>query len=248
MGTGPTTVTTCRNMRIDALLYQSGGVELVDMRRVPQLSSEHPIPNDHHPSDHVPIAATFRFRTKFEIGRRFAQEWYLGLSGRGTSIPLNLSQLTEAFRFYDRDGTGVISEREFRQALPLVLGPGVVSSAELSEVLPLLPFDLTMEIFVSIYAQARAQWGVPGMEEFMDAFAAFDKDGNQTLELEEFIDVLLMCSPEDACKSEIVRLFSRIDGNADGRIDKSEFVAHLTRVWTARFAQVAPGDILINRA
>ncbi|CAJ1361456.1 unnamed protein product [Effrenium voratum] len=66
--TGVTSVTMARCMRIDAIVYQSQCLELVDvqapiyesLREIPDVSPAEPIPSAQQPSDHVPIVAQFR--------------------------------------------------------------------------------------------------------------------------------------------------------------------------------------------
>ncbi|CAJ1452123.1 unnamed protein product, partial [Effrenium voratum] len=58
--TGVTSVTMARCMRIDAIVYQSQCLELVDVQEIPDVSPAEPIPSAQQPSDHVPIVAQFR--------------------------------------------------------------------------------------------------------------------------------------------------------------------------------------------
>ena len=53
-----TSVTESRHLRIDALFFQQNEVRLLDVSMLPELTS--PIPDETHPSDHLPIKATLR--------------------------------------------------------------------------------------------------------------------------------------------------------------------------------------------
>uniref|UniRef100_A0A7S1SJW7 Uncharacterized protein n=1 Tax=Tetraselmis chuii TaxID=63592 RepID=A0A7S1SJW7_9CHLO len=66
--TGLTSITTERTVRIDALMYKPKHLEVV--RVMPQPIVVGPIPDEHHPSDHLPICATFRVRKPNEFGMR----------------------------------------------------------------------------------------------------------------------------------------------------------------------------------
>lgn len=65
--TPPTTVTEERQLRIDYLLYQSTSLRLTGVGSLPKLSS--PIPDDVHPSDHLPVSARLVLRP------HWAQVW-----------------------------------------------------------------------------------------------------------------------------------------------------------------------------
>mmetsp|Transcript_1728 Transcript_1728/g.4252 ORF Transcript_1728/g.4252 Transcript_1728/m.4252 type:complete len:539 (-) Transcript_1728:31-1647(-) len=66
--TGLTSITTERTVRIDALMYKPKQLEVV--RVMPQPVVVGPIPDERHPSDHLPICATFRVRKPNEFGIR----------------------------------------------------------------------------------------------------------------------------------------------------------------------------------
>ena len=67
--TMPTSVTTARQMRIDTIMYQSRKVSLVDVSEHSKLSQDNPIPNEEHPSDHIPICATFRLQSRLVMSQ-----------------------------------------------------------------------------------------------------------------------------------------------------------------------------------
>jgi len=56
----PTSVTSTRRMRIDYLLH-STAVQMIDAPNMPALAS--PIPDDEHPSDHIPLVIKVRLRS-----------------------------------------------------------------------------------------------------------------------------------------------------------------------------------------
>jgi len=234
--TGATSVTSARNVRIDAIMYQTQKLELVDVCPVPRLSTADPIPNTAHPSDHVPITATFRLHTGLHMTYQLAREWFACLAGRGGALPLNAAQLRDAFDIVDHDGEGFISKHEFNQRLDKVIGPGV-SSAERELVLSKLPdsgADFTA--FMRAYCDVLAAGEMPGAHQLKDAFAVFDKDGDGTLELSELLGIFSECAPVEVPEEPLKKLFSRIDTSGDGRICLREFLSHLSSVWVARFA------------
>lgn len=234
--TGTTSVTTARNVRIDAILYQSNRLELVDINPTAKLSTAHPIPNEEHPSDHIAIGASFCLRSRLQVTHNNAREWYLQLAGRGGSLPLDGEQLKEAFQLYDHDGEGRITQVELQKAISNVMGSGVASVAEVAEVLSQLPADgADLDSFNRAYAAALAKTGLPGLEDFRDAFSTFDKDKSGALDFKEVQAVFAECSPVHVPEGCLEDLFKRIDTSGDGLIVIDEFLAHLSSVWSSKF-------------
>jgi len=234
--TGATSVTTSRNVRIDAIMYQTQRLELSDIYKVPHLSVDDPIPNATHPSDHAAISAKFCFRSTLQIARHTAREWYLGLAGREHSMPLNTAQLQEAFTLYEHDGGGTISSSDLRWGIASLLGPGAANPTEVDEVLAKLPTDgIDFDSFVRCYTKAIIDAGMPGIDDIVDAFNAFDTDKNGTLEFKELLAVFSECSPAVVPEAGLNDLFKSIDKSGDGRIDVEEFAAHLALAWMSKF-------------
>ena len=65
-------------MRIDAVFYPNSSLVLVDAPMLPLLSS--PIPDFTHPSDHLPMRATFRMRTDYDRGLAVSRAWYTSVA------------------------------------------------------------------------------------------------------------------------------------------------------------------------
>lgn len=242
--TGATSCTTARNVRIDAIMYQSQRLELVDVCKLPKLSSQSPIPNAEHPSDHLPIYATFRLATKLQIQHHVAREWFLRMSGQSCMLPLNSDQLQDAFNFYDHDGTqNLISPLQLVQAINTVVGSGVVSPHEIEKVMAQLPPEgTTLETFCAVYGQATRDAGIPGMEELKDAFQTFDKDKDGVIDLAEFLAMFRECSPAEPPEAELQDLFKKIDVDGSNTICINNFLEHLAVVWVA--SHCSNSDIL----
>ncbi|CAE8691948.1 unnamed protein product [Polarella glacialis] len=194
--TGVTSVTTARCMRIDAIMYQSQKLELVDVQELPELDPGFPIPNAQHPSDHVPIVAQFRLRNQLHSTRQVAKDWYTCLSGEVGLTPLSFKQLKNAFKLYDFDGTGNSTRGEVRKVLVSLFD---VVHEGMHKVLDQVPEDgLDFDGFVASYLKAVKAGGMPGLEDFKEAFLAFDTDGDGTLDLAELLDAFKTCAPAEA--------------------------------------------------
>lgn len=230
--TGVTSVTTARSMRIDAIMYQTQRLELVDVLDAPELCQKNPIPNAEHPSDHVPIVAQFRVRSRLGAMKRLAREWFLTLVGHPGQLPLSTDQLRSTFKLFDYDGAGRATYAEVRKVLLQICG---CAPQDVSKVLALVPpGGLDLDGFVKIYRKALASSGLPCAEEFHDAFAILDRNGDGGLDDKEFLWFFEECAPAPVCESKLRHLFTNIDRNSDGRIDLQELVQHLSGEWVKR--------------
>ncbi|CAE8631475.1 unnamed protein product, partial [Polarella glacialis] len=57
--------------------------------------------------------------------------------------------------------------------------------------------------------------GMPGLEDFKEAFLAFDTDGDGTLDLAELLDAFKTCAPAEVPEEELKQLFLNIDTSGD---------------------------------
>jgi Ca2+-binding EF-hand superfamily protein len=232
-----TTVTTARQMRLDAILHQGKYMDLVEACEVPVLSTSDPIPNDKHPSDHVPIKAIFRLRSKLEITQHSGREWYLRLAGRGSFHALTLQELRDAFTLYDHSGSGCITARRVREAIASVMGTGVASPEEMDRVVEKLPRGgMDLPTFIDVFKKATLEMGMPGMEDVKATFIFFDKNQNGSLELDEMRAMFRESSPVAVPDDEIEKLFRQINTHCDGQISMEEYVKHISTVWVSRFS------------
>jgi len=231
--TGVTSVTTARCMRIDAIMYQSQKLELMDVGEIPELTSEQPIPSAAHPSDHVPIVGQFRFRSRLHTTRQLAKDWFLCLAGDRGLRPLSLAQLREAFKLYESDGDGQVTASEVRKVL---LDLFDVLPEKAAQVLAGLPAEgLVFATFVAGYLTAVKSGGMPCLDDFRDAFVAFDVDGGGDLDLDELLGAFRLCAPGAVPEEELTRLFGVIDTNGDGKVSVDEMTTYLAKAWVESF-------------
>lgn len=233
--TGVTSVTMARCMRIDAILYQSQRLELVDVQEIPDLTPHLPIPNAQQPSDHVPIVAQFRTRSQHHTMREVAKEWFLSLAGKEAQVPLNQHQLESAFKLYDYDGTGSISQPNLRKVLASLFGILPDRCETVCASCFANGSELTCQNFISMYLESVKAAGLPGLEDLRDAFDLFDSDKNGSLDLSELLYAFEQCAPSTVPSERIKEVFHIIDANGDGTIDLDEMVQYLAKSWTDGF-------------
>ncbi|CAE7400763.1 CCR4 [Symbiodinium natans] len=230
--TGVTSVTMARCMRIDAILYQSQRLELVDVQEIPDVSPEQPIPNDEQPSDHVPIVAQFRCRSRLHTMKQLAREWFLSLAGKEAQVPLNQRQLENAFKLYDYDGTGTVSYSNMRKVLTQLFG--LLPDAS-EKALERIPNELTYADFVAAYLDAVKEAGLPGLEDLREAFQLFDRDQSGAIDQQELLTAFEQCAPATVPTDKLIDLFKAIDANGDQTIDLEEMLHFLAKTWADSF-------------
>jgi len=239
--TGATSVTACRNVRIDAIMYQSSRLELADVGETPPLNTSDPIPNNLHPSDHVPIFAKFLVRSRLQMAYAALREWYCQVVGEGSSLILDALELNQAFKLLDHDGTGSITEMKLMHSLSFVFGTGTVNKEKITKVVSKFSSEgMCFSAFVQMYGDAIAAAGLPCRQDFKDAFAAFDREHTGTLSLQDVLAVFADCSTAKVPADRIAALFAVVDKHKSGLIDLEEFLEHLAYVWHSHFATSFP--------
>jgi len=249
--TGKTSVTAARDVRIDALLYQSQWLQLVDSLKAPPLIS--PIPDATHPSDHVPIMATFEVRSSLDYHRECARLWFNTVGGRFGNVPLTAEQLRAAFFLFEVDSDDAISRAEFVQCAGAHLGYDNLPEKELNSV-----FDkakgaakapegasagrpstwgdgfISYVSFCEAYTTALATGGLPGLDDLRDAFDTFDEDHSGNLDAKEVAGMFKNCSPVALPEGADEKILQRIDKDGSGNVSISEFLDELTAAWISR--------------
>mmetsp|Transcript_9291 Transcript_9291/g.20710 ORF Transcript_9291/g.20710 Transcript_9291/m.20710 type:complete len:608 (+) Transcript_9291:115-1938(+) len=237
--TGKTSVTTARDVRIDALLYESQRLLLVDSLKAPNLPEA--IPNHNHPSDHIPIMATFEMRSQLCYHQQCASSWFNTVAGRTGHVPLTRKGLECAYFCFEVNSDGIISQSEFITCVSQQLGFDMLSDEEVNTTyrksLDSSGDGITFSSFTSAYCRALTQGGLPGLDDLRDAFVAFDKDGNGTLTPDEVEEVFANCSPIALPEgTDITSIVARFDDNGDGYISIEEFLSGLTVSWVEHAA------------
>lgn len=239
---GPTSVTSSRCSRIDAILYQSHMLELVDMHELPDLSMKSPIPNETHPSDHLPVVAQFTMRSNLHLTYQLAKDWFWVTAGRRGALPLDAWQLHKSWTVFDYDGFGHCSLEDLHKVVHRIFG---FVPPELDVLLETLPDEgLDYKTFVGCYHDALIDKGLPGIQDFRAAFGAFDNDGDELIDLEELIEVLRVSSPIPGGDDSVIKAFASMDKNEDGKVSFAELLRYLADAWVKRQTQRKRTSIL----
>jgi endonuclease/exonuclease/phosphatase family metal-dependent hydrolase len=230
--TGATSVTTARNVRIDAIFYQKSRLDLLDVGETPSLSLSNPIPNDNHPSDHVPISATFSLRSPLQMGYLGAQEWYCRLLGRG-SVLLNCSQLLEAFKIIDHDSTGCVTASKLKRSLQFVMDSNALDPEDFARVALLLTEEgISFKVFSSMYADCVCRAGLPYQMDLEAAFKICNGSRSNELCHQKVLDAFAERVPAEVPQEEVEALFARVNKSATSL---HGFLEHLSACWSDHF-------------
>jgi len=241
--TGKTSVTAARDVRIDALLFQSQKLMLVDSKPAKQLRT--PIPDSENPSDHVPIMATFQIRSALDYHRDCARAWYGAIAGHIGNVPLTREQIRDAFFVFEVDGNDLVSRSEFVTVAGEQLGytsseAAVVQTFERAQAAASTAGPISFQGFVQAYTNALAQSGMPGVDDLREAFNSFDKDGSGELDAKEIAAIFQTCSPVALSEGAEKKIFARIDRDGNGTVTIDEFLKSLVSSWVSRNIAAPP--------
>lgn len=231
--TGKTSVTSAREVRIDALLFQSARLRLLDSVQAPKLTE--PIPNGAHPSDHVPIMASFELRSDLEYNIECARTWFATVSGRVNFVPLTPQQLESAYFVFEVDQNDLVTLSEFTECVVERLGLHALSELEIQSTFhkaaDATAGGLTHAGFAASYHAALHARGLPGIDDLRAAFESFDFDQSGALEIGEIETVFDRCSPVAVPEGAQQRIFAAIDRDGDGQVSIEEFLSGLAERW-----------------
>ena len=113
-------------MRIDYLLYQASHLSLRAVERLPVLTA--PIPDEKHPSDHLPVAARFVIKSAWERIRDDARQWLTAVTGTTSARPLSSAALRQVSPTHQHTPTLALFTNLLRHPMPSRRPSGGVST------------------------------------------------------------------------------------------------------------------------
>eukprot|EP00747_Dinoflagellata_sp_TGD_P094048 gnl/TRDRNA2_/TRDRNA2_165972_c2_seq2.p1 gnl/TRDRNA2_/TRDRNA2_165972_c2~~gnl/TRDRNA2_/TRDRNA2_165972_c2_seq2.p1 ORF type:complete len:124 (+),score=34.98 gnl/TRDRNA2_/TRDRNA2_165972_c2_seq2:283-654(+) len=122
------------------------------------------------------------------------------------------------------------------------MGSGTGGTSEVQMVLDKLPPDgLDFNAFIAAYTDAITAVGMPGRDDFLDAFSVFDNKNTGVIDLEELALVFKECSCADMPEDKLKELFKQMDTKGNNQIEQDEFLNHLSKVWITKFMEQVNG-------
>ncbi|KAJ2960968.1 hypothetical protein NQZ79_g3683 [Umbelopsis isabellina] len=136
--------------------------------------------------------------------------------------PEQIKELKSIFKSFDRNHDGTVSRDEMKNALTTV---GVQPSDEqLDAMLPAgkaASFETFCEIMLPTYNDRLGEKNVD--QELLEAFRAFDKDGNGVISALELKNMMRTLG-DKVTDDEINNIMNDVDVNGDGVVNYEEFV------------------------
>lgn len=246
----PTSVTTTRNMCIDYMLVQSS-LSVVDRLPQPQITEDAPIPNDQHPSDHVPIAFRISFRQLGSHVQTVATGWVLMLLSDSSTegmVPLNASDLEDAFAFFACSEPGQFALPELQAALvDLQMTehlPAVCAAIQRETGHSLNPEaeggrSVTFDEFVKAYQAGFLRAKTWFQRDVAEAFVYFDSDKSGQLDKSELYASLSAVCPFYVNEATFDATYAVLDKDGDGNVTMEEYVDFLMQCFLEK--ALAPG-------
>lgn len=182
------------------------------------------IPNEHHPSDHVPIAFRLSFKDCRSVAEGCAASWVEAVAKReeqstdwppGPGAVLRLEELETAFSYFDENGDGICDPTEL---LTVVDRLWAGSAEAVERVLEDVAHDarpfLTLDEFRSLYVKIWLQQQRSFLDRVRSVRTMFDLS----------VDSTNFSSGRCGC------LFTEMDGDGDGIVTVEDVIDHLARV------------------
>ena len=139
----------------------------------------------------------------------------------------DLEEYREAFKLFDKDGSGAISPEEFAKVLKN-LGQNL-SKEELKDLIVELDQDksgeITFDEFITYMKKVKVQEEMNEEDAVIKAFQTFDVDKDDQISNAEFRHILCNLGQDRFTVEECDEIFKEADLNNDGVLNYREFVA-----------------------
>lgn len=213
--TGPTSITEERRARIDYILYQSDRLELTGAGAPPEEDLP-PLPNEHFPSDHLPVSARLLLKSKWAKMEEDARQWLACVSGTTACRPLSGVAVRLAFQYFDQDHSGLIQPVQLEAGLQHLGFPGLDSNFVLDALREAGcrphanehrgTWAMDVEQFVQLYVHSIKRGSSVMARQIEKAFEAFDTTGSGVLLVPEMRALLqrMVSGPLDEARLDMV--------------------------------------------
>jgi Ca2+-binding EF-hand superfamily protein/endonuclease/exonuclease/phosphatase family metal-dependent hydrolase len=239
----PTSFTLLRQMRIDYLVHSEIFLRLERVNSPKKgeaiQDGKTTIPNDSHPSDHLPVSAEFRFLTEQEVVRECADRFCTAILHPGAADrPPFQSEVRMAFEYFDQNITGSVSAEALTAGLRSLQDAATEEEHQMfREILLLLcakddkkrdiaTADTFQNAMTNRFSTLLRSQGSEDPLWIERAFHHMDTNDDGLVSREEFTTSFGAMSetPETAIPNdELNRIFNSIDTNQDDKIQLEEF-------------------------
>lgn len=218
--TGATSVTSTRDVRIDAVMYQPTHLKVLEVY-TPEVKEK--IPNEEHPSDHVPVYVAFQVKADHKRRRETAATWLQAIMHSNQKVPvLPESEIHKAFEYFDREHAGKINEFDMEESVNN------------------LRIDLSTEMqfhLLKCYSHNKISWAdfllsyhlqlspdrMQGVADLEKCFEILDSSGRGAMTLQDIKCIFNEISPTKYPPEEVDTIMKKIQTDADGFVDHQLF-------------------------
>eukprot|EP00746_Dinoflagellata_sp_MGD_P086517 gnl/MRDRNA2_/MRDRNA2_34249_c0_seq1.p1 gnl/MRDRNA2_/MRDRNA2_34249_c0~~gnl/MRDRNA2_/MRDRNA2_34249_c0_seq1.p1 ORF type:complete len:804 (-),score=155.91 gnl/MRDRNA2_/MRDRNA2_34249_c0_seq1:85-2496(-) len=206
--TGYTASTEIRQCRIDTVMFESCHLSILEIQ-APDIGPHESLPNEKHPSDHVPVRVKFQVKSDHRRHIECARSWLECVVGHQRTHPMSDRQLHRAFNFFEREGQGVITRHCLEEAC-IELDVNLRSDAQscLLECFELE--EITFQNFVRAYDVSANSERMRGRGDLESAFKFFDSDKDGKILLSELQQMLAEVTPLGASEEHVDCIMSKI--------------------------------------
>lgn len=204
-------------------MFQRSGLKLREVV-VPHLEKGSVIPNETHPSDHLPVQVMIEFTSAHDFAQNAVKVWCVAVLGKERIMPLNKAALEAAFAALSVDGEVIEVERlvaTAEQVLPARYDDVVeaLDDASLST-----SNALTIDDFLLAYNDALVPDRLIGDEEIALAFDHFDIDGDGRISMADLREALRQMSPVPVEDDTLESFFERAHVDYAGSLSRKCFI------------------------
>lgn len=184
------------------------------------------IPDEVHPSDHVPVRVKFQVKADHKKNRECASAWLECVVGKARITPLTDREIRAAFSFFDREGREKITRHTLEESC---LELGATINSELQELLLTCFSGQTIDFsnFVRAYELRLDASRMRGIADLEHAFHFFDTRGSGQLTIDDLLQAFVEIVPIEFSDAEIVHLFELMETDKDGTIDIHMFCSQM---------------------
>mmetsp|Transcript_136297 Transcript_136297/g.240911 ORF Transcript_136297/g.240911 Transcript_136297/m.240911 type:complete len:247 (-) Transcript_136297:22-762(-) len=185
---------------------------------VPEL--KHKIPDETHPSDHVPVRVQFEMKADHAKMQACARNWLECVAGQSHLLPMTDNELKGAFLFLDRDCSGGISKANLKESI-LELDMGLSVSPERQELLlDCFPnLEISYQEFLSAYEVKFNSSRMGNIGDLEKAFEFFDSDNDGKVTAEDVHAAFNEIVPIEFTKMEIDSLIAQVFEDQKSGVD-----------------------------
>uniref|UniRef100_A0A7S1AGP9 EF-hand domain-containing protein n=1 Tax=Noctiluca scintillans TaxID=2966 RepID=A0A7S1AGP9_NOCSC len=210
--TGATSITKARQCRIDIVQYLCSQLEVLDVI-LPRVPSGEVIPNEHHPSDHLPVCVKFRCKDTYQKHKECARAWLECVAGQQKVHPLTEEELQISFEFFDRDRSSSIQRQDLEEAcIELQCGVPCDIQAALLECFP--HREISYSNFVKAYEMRLNTDRMRSIADLEHAFQFFTGE-TQEIHVKDLQTAFREIIPISFGEDEVKAMLSRLSSSGD---------------------------------